>query len=309
MKCFKIDLNDILKIMLLNKETLIPPRKHVTRYTNEYILYLVIGGELRLKLNGEEIVLKSGDIYLFDSGDYQEAVKASFCEYYFVHFETDKIIAYDMTEGEYREKTAKKRDKYLNANIYSTECYKNFYVYIKQKNHISDKALLQYYINLLKDNKVDALGKYPLRRLEISHSMQRFFLKLEETNGEKQKKSYYTARKIAQYIESNFREEISAKTIEEKFFINFDYANRIFERNIKCSIVKYRNLIRINHAKMMLSTTDIPVGIVAAEVGFYSAQYFCRFFKKLEGITPMEYRKRETEVCFDAKFRQSTFGN
>ena len=55
MICYRIDLRDILRVTLLGKEKLIPPRMHYTRKTVEYIMYVVLDGTLNLKVDGEKI--------------------------------------------------------------------------------------------------------------------------------------------------------------------------------------------------------------------------------------------------------------
>ena len=66
MKSFVINLNNTLKISLSAKEHLVPPRAHVSRRTNTYIMYFVTGGELLLRVNGEEMRLARGDLVMFD---------------------------------------------------------------------------------------------------------------------------------------------------------------------------------------------------------------------------------------------------
>ena len=48
----------------------------------------------------------------------------------------------------------------------------------------------------------------------------------------------------------------------------------------------------IQRAKMLLSTTDLPLGEIAAMTGINDQSYFARKFKKPEGISPSEYRQK-----------------
>ena len=48
----------------------------------------------------------------------------------------------------------------------------------------------------------------------------------------------------------------------------------------------------IQRAKMLLSTTDLPLGEIAAMTGINDQSYFARKFKKHEGISPSEYRQK-----------------
>ncbi len=291
MTCFQMGLNEILKVQLLGKETLIPPTKHITRYTGEYILYAVTKGQLRLLVNGERVTLNPGDIFLFNKGDFQTPEEAVYCEYYYLHFDLKEIKTMELSDEDYQKETERRQNAYWNTDTYSLDCYENFALLIRQKNHIADQGVFEYLMEILKNNRLTVAGKYPEKRLDISHHVQKFFLKLESLNEAKRGKGYYTATEIARYVENHFAEEISAKTIEKKFYISFDYANRLFEKNMKSSIIRYRNTVRLNQAKVKLATTSLSIGAISAMVGFRSEQYFCRAFKKHLGITPTEYRK------------------
>ena len=77
MKCFQIDLNELPKVALWGKEALIPPRLHYSRYLTEYVMYVVIKGELKLMVNEDVVVLGTGDVYIFCNGDLQESLESS----------------------------------------------------------------------------------------------------------------------------------------------------------------------------------------------------------------------------------------
>ena len=50
---------------------------------------------------------------------------------------------------------------------------------------------------------------------------------------------------------------------------------------------------RIQAAKELLTGTDMTIEDIAAETGFCTSSYFCKLFKKYEGITPTHFRKAE----------------
>ena len=54
---------------------------------------------------------------------------------------------------------------------------------------------------------------------------------------------------------------------------------------------------RLDKAKRLLRGTNLPVGVVAREVGYADPNYFMRQFKKMEGATPSQYRgSRQREL-------------
>jgi hypothetical protein len=57
MKCFEIDLSRLLRVTLLDRQDFVPPYKHCTRTTEEYILYVVESGRLLMHSGGEDLEL------------------------------------------------------------------------------------------------------------------------------------------------------------------------------------------------------------------------------------------------------------
>ena len=53
----------------------------------------------------------------------------------------------------------------------------------------------------------------------------------------------------------------------------------------------YLTGVRIREAKRLLLETQMTISEVALAVGYSSASFFIRSFKKTEGISPSEYRK------------------
>jgi len=73
----------------------------------------------------------------------------------------------------------------------------------------------------------------------------------------------------------------SPSTLERRF-------KATLGRTIKAEITR----VRIDRAKLLLQETELPVGSVAARTGFSEPKYFCEVFRKEEGVTAGEYRKK-----------------
>lgn len=50
---------------------------------------------------------------------------------------------------------------------------------------------------------------------------------------------------------------------------------------------------RLNHAAFLLTTTELPVTDISADVGYNNFSYFYKIFKKTYNVTPKEYRKNK----------------
>lgn len=98
-------------------------------------------------------------------------------------------------------------------------------------------------------------------------------------------------RIIKEYLDANYRKKIILDELAEKFFINKFYLTRIFKEQYGCSIVNYLQQKRITHAKQLLRFSDKSIEEICVECGIDDSNYFSRMFKKVEGVTPREFRK------------------
>ena len=73
---------------------------------------------------------------------------------------------------------------------------------------------------------------------------------------------------------------------------NSYYLSHLFSQETGCSLIEYHARLRIDHAKLILSTTDIRIAELAELLGYSSPAAFINAFKARRGITPQKYRSR-----------------
>lgn len=96
---------------------------------------------------------------------------------------------------------------------------------------------------------------------------------------------------VREYLEEHCAEKITLESVAEHFFLNKHYLARLFKEQYGVSVNSYLTQVRITRAKQMLRFTDKAVSVIAAECGLEDANYFSRVFKKVEGVTPKQYRE------------------
>ena len=94
------------------------------------------------------------------------------------------------------------------------------------------------------------------------------------------------------FINEHFHEAISLKDIAEKANLSLYHFSRIFTTETGFTPHQYMINIRLYAAKYMLMSTDTPIKDIAFSTGFGSESYFCATFKKIEHMTPNQYRKQ-----------------
>jgi AraC-like DNA-binding protein len=75
--------------------------------------------------------------------------------------------------------------------------------------------------------------------------------------------------------------------------MSYDHQARMFRRAYGVTPLQYLGSKRIERAKKLLRDTTDPVAAIASRMGFADAVYFHRFFRKLAGMTPGEYRRSD----------------
>jgi len=99
-------------------------------------------------------------------------------------------------------------------------------------------------------------------------------------------------RQVVEYINEHYQQDVSISSVAERLNLSYPYLSKIFKENLKVNFNDYLNAKRIDESKKLLSNTEDSVYEIALKVGYNNDQSFTRFFKKFEGITPGDYRKK-----------------
>ena len=95
------------------------------------------------------------------------------------------------------------------------------------------------------------------------------------------------------YFMENFKNEVSLEETAKYLGVNRFYLSHVLNASLGMSIPSYINNLRIDYARTLLSTTDLPVSQIALESGYENLRTFNRCFRRVSGCTPKEYRTGE----------------
>lgn len=99
------------------------------------------------------------------------------------------------------------------------------------------------------------------------------------------------------YIDNNLSKDLSLERVAKILNISQSYLSSLFADTIKTSFSNFVNIRRVKRAKLLLETTDLSLIEIALECGFNSQSYFCYVFKKIEKITPTNFKKQNTKTA------------
>ena len=97
--------------------------------------------------------------------------------------------------------------------------------------------------------------------------------------------------RVKSFLDEHYKEKLSLESVASHFFIDKHYLARLFKEQYGVTLVTYLQQVRITHAKRMLRFTDKSIEEIGLECGIGELNYFSRVFKKLEGVSPSEFRR------------------
>lgn len=86
-------------------------------------------------------------------------------------------------------------------------------------------------------------------------------------------------------------DNLSVEEIASKLSFSHSTFQKKFKSAFGLSPVEYRVVKKIEKAKLLLSTTDIPIKEIALKLNYYDEAYFYKQFKKYCNTTPKQYRE------------------
>lgn len=97
---------------------------------------------------------------------------------------------------------------------------------------------------------------------------------------------------VRRYIDNHFKENLSLDQLARLAHVNKYYLSHAFRREFGTSPIAYLISRRVEESRFLLRETDHSLSLIAQMLGFSSPSYFSQCFRRVEGVSPMEYRKR-----------------
>lgn len=169
------------------------------------------------------------------------------------------------------------------ATLYS--CFKQYgivtFTYAASAFNQMVDELLYVYTNL-----------FSMRNLYVENALSTILCMILK-NSEKEGFSRIptTYRHIVRYMESNYMYPLSLDELSERFHVSKYHMSREFKKHTGYSPGDYLVMLRVQHASILLSQSDLSVESVAMQSGFGNMSNFNSQIKKRTGMTPSALRK------------------
>ena len=149
-------------------------------------------------------------------------------------------------------------------------------IWKKKKQPIGSEQLLQ------------ILLEYFLIRLLRDH--------IGEDRSETAPRSAVPIQELIDYVRDNFLEKITLDELAFLFKTNRATLCREFKTITGMTVVEFINQQKIELAKKKIIETDDTFTKIAESLNFESIHYFTRFFKKMTGMTPKDFRRQARSI-------------
>lgn len=106
-----------------------------------------------------------------------------------------------------------------------------------------------------------------------------------------------TVRLAQDYIERRVDERITVDELAEKFGVGRRTFERRFKQATNNSVLEYMHRIKIETAKRSFENSRKNINEVMYTVGYSDTKAFRTIFKKITGLTPMEYRNKYNKMA------------
>lgn len=103
---------------------------------------------------------------------------------------------------------------------------------------------------------------------------------------------YSRLLKVVAFVTDHYRDAIEVADLADHAELSVSQLQREFSKHFGITPTNYIREVRVGMARHLLERSDMPIGEIALDCGFYDQSHFNHHFKTLTGLTPRKYRER-----------------
>lgn len=245
---------------------------------HEEIQFLkVLDGEISVSVYKEKIDLKKGE-GLFLNSEVPHSIRPK--------KENSRYLCIDINRKFLSNEDFIVFEKYIIEDLENL----TFYVFNKEKDFESLDIIDKFYEIFRKKEY-----GYELDLQILGLVLFRNILKSNDKNIKSLKKSIYTEderiKTLLNFIHENYNKEILLEDLGNVINLSRSECCRFFKEMTGSSPIDYLKNYRLNKGLELLRNEDKSITEISHLVGFNSVSYFISEFKKLTGVTPLQFQK------------------
>lgn len=239
----------------------------VKHWHNTVEIFLVLEGKIDFYLNSQYYSLEKGQFILVNSNEIHSIEAPE--ENYTIVLQIPQEALEEYRKEEYLlfKSTRYEKDSEM------IELIREMYQIYSEKKYGYELEVKSYYYKLLHI----LLTKYKERNVDKERIRQ---------NRQLEKLS-----RITNYIQENYRNDITLESVAEVFGFSPTYLSRIFQKYASINYKTYLLNVRVEYGYKELVNTELSINEIAEKNGFPDSRSFAKAFSKRYGVLPSTYRK------------------
>lgn len=261
--------SNLIYLQEVGELSAIRPHESKRNGLSSYLFFIVKSGSGTLTVEGKEFEMSSGDCgFVNCMQSYSHRSSSDLWRLQWVHF-----YGYSM-DGIYE----KYRERGGEFRFRPVDGCENLSGIISEIGRIASSE------SYIRDMEINGLLSLMLTEImRNSWNPERHGNELAKRND---------LRAVRDYLDENYKNNIRLDDLAAKFYISKYYLAHIFKEQYGTTINGYLTQVRITSAKKHLRFSDRSLESIGADCGYNDVNYFIRAFKKAEGMTPSEFRRR-----------------
>ena len=254
---------------------------------NEFEIFIVLKGSGIAKIKNKSYSLKSGDIFLINSGEVHSYMR-------------DPLYTLDVEDTD-------DVPLFLFVQI-SNHCLREYFPQIRTtvfnscnlRDYLSDDEANSM-INLLVQSAKIYFAEEPLYQLNVLSNIAKVIVScykqvpheiISEAQKTNLKQKNLRVERIISYIDANFETQIRLQDLAEQENLSPTHFSHLFTSLFGVTFQNYVNIKRMEQCIRLMPNKEKTLLEISYESGFSDPKYMNRMFIKHFGYTPKEYRKR-----------------
>lgn len=259
--------------------------EHPVYSTDYYSVFLVLGGNERIEVNGVPADASPGMIICSRPGEIWKWEENSRITGTYLYW-TETFLNTFFNDPNFIE-----RFTYLNASRETSFLYPDRKMFrevlallLRMRNEIETGFAAN--INNCNDDSSHMLRALVYETLMLLDRIERIPVK-DKSKGALERSYIMEFQRL---VRENAHREHSVEYYADRLFITSNYLNKIVKAGLGVSTKKYLIAALIDEAKRLLQYTDKPINDIADALNF-DPVYFIKLFRQETGITPLRFRK------------------
>lgn len=242
-------------------------------------------GEILVNANSEEFLASSGDL-LFHAPNEWHTLRANGVSAANVMILSFRCLSQAMQSFVNRRIKLSATEKNLLRNILS------------ESQNAFSSPLDNPYDNSLQRAENTPIGSEQLIEVYLTQLLLLLLRQTEKPSSVDRKSgSAPMLDAIIAYMEQNVSKKLSLEILASEFHVSTSYIKRLFAQYKQTGAIHYFTLIKIDQAKQLLRESNLDISKIAEMLGYDNIYYFSNQFKKIRGMSPMEYRRSVNAIA------------